>query len=146
MPASPNIRALLAALSLAALPLAACATPGAATRGAATAATDFPSAAARPAVLVDNAGTAWLDVYLLDGTRDWHLGRLAPGARATLRLPAGAAAGPGMVRLAVMAGTTRTLAPSRDARAIVSVAQPVAALSGQRWSFAQGALTGLRPH
>ncbi len=141
MPASLKIRALVAALSLAQLSLAACATYGA----PATAPVSAAPAAARPVVLVDNAGTAWLDVYLLDGTRDWHLGRLAPGARATLRVPAGAAAGTGMVRLAVMAGAARTLAPSRDARAVVSLAQPVGALSGQRWSFAQGALTGLRP-
>ncbi|GLC23857.1 hypothetical protein [Roseisolibacter agri] len=140
MPASTHVRALLAALSLAVLPLAACATHNAATT------TATPSAAARPVVLVDNAGTAWLDVYLLDETRDWHLGRLAPGARGTLRLPAGAAAGAGMVRLAVLAGATQTVAPSRDPRAIVSMAQPMTALSGQRWSFAQGALTGLRPH
>lgn len=137
MPASTKIRALLAALSLAQLPLAACATGGATPTAA--------SAAARPVVLVDNAGTAWLDVYLLDDTRDWHLGRLAPGARGTLRLPAGAASGTGMVRLAVMSGAAQTLTPGRDARAVVSLAQPVAALSGQRWSFAQGALTGLRP-
>jgi hypothetical protein len=97
------------------------------------------------AIHFDNAAPARVYVYLLGERREWLLGRVEPGARATLRLPAAALAeGPGFVRLAVLAGEGLTLQAARDPRARVTIAQPAAALAAQRWTFAQGELTPLR--
>jgi subtilisin family serine protease len=51
-----------------------------------------------------------------------------------------------MVQLAVIAGARRTLQPSRDARAVMTLQQPVMALFGQHWTFLEGQLMGLGPH
>ena len=104
-------------------------------------------AAFRPTVVAENAGGDWLDVYLVHERGEWYLGRLAPGAKMTLPLPAAFRAPPtGMVRLAVLAGVPRSSQPSRDPRAVVSLPQPVGAVLGQRWTFAQGQLTGRVDH
>lgn len=138
MPTSrmPALVALLGALAL-----AGCA------RRAAAPARGPEATAARPALRVANEMHDRVDVYLIAETREWHLGRLEPGAARWLPLPAEASArGAGMVSLAVVAGAPRSLRPSREARAVVTARQPAAMLSGQRWTFAQGQLMGLRPH
>jgi hypothetical protein len=102
---------------------------------------------ARPTVIAENGGGEWLDVYLLHERGELYLGRLAPGARTELPLSVALRGGVvGMVRLAVLPGAARTTQPSRDPRTVVSMAQPVLAVMGQRWTFAQGQLTGRVPH
>jgi hypothetical protein len=135
--ATPTSRALGALLGT--LSLAACASRPA---GAPTAAA---LAATRPVIAADNQGREWLDVYLVQESGDVYLGRLAPGQTSRLTLPASALGGPAMVRLAVVAGAGRMLQPSRSARAVLSVQQPVGALLGQRWTFTQGQLLGAPP-
>lgn len=101
--------------------------------------------AARRAVRVDNESRDRIDVYLVAETREWYLGRLAPGATAWLALPTRAEAGrAGMRRLAIIVGAPRSLRPSREAHAVTTLKQPIHVLLAQRWVFAQGQLTGLR--
>jgi hypothetical protein len=110
-------------------------TPGPLTRSAAS--------ASRLAVQVDNRSTDRIDVYLIQGPSEWHLGRLEPGATASLALPAlPPVGGTAMVRLAVIAGAVRSPQASLDAR-VTSMEQPVAELLRQRWTFTQRQLRGL---
>ncbi len=107
------------------------------------AAASRPDVAAPLAVHVDNRSRDYVDIYLIQGPREWHLGRLAPGATASLPLPElPPVGGAGLARLAVLAGTGRSLDASRDAR-VTSLEQPVAELSRLRWTFVQGQLQGL---
>ncbi len=126
---------------LAALAVGACA-PRAAVPASAAA-----TAAVRPTIVAENGGGDWLDVYLVDEVRDWYLGRLAPGAKTALPLPADAvrSRGTGMVRLAVLAGAERTVRASRDARAVITVPQPVASRREPRGTCAHRPLTGGQP-
>jgi hypothetical protein len=145
---TPRTRAIvsLAATLTAALALGACARsparPGPAARA------DVAALAGRPATIrFDNGGRERVLVYLVGEQREWLLGRVEPGARATLRLPRASLAGsPGLVRLAVLAGERLTLQAARDPRATVAtttIAQPVSTILSQRWTFAQGQLTSL---
>ncbi len=94
----------------------------------------------------ENLARESVDVYLIGAKREWLLGRVAPGAIASLPLPDGALAeGSVMVRLAVLAGEQMTLAAARDARAVLTLAQPASAILSQRWTFSQGHLTSV-PH
>ena len=102
-------------------------------------------AARRLAIRFDNDAREHVHVYLIGEQREWLLGRVEPGARAALPIPeASLDGGPGLVRLAVLAGGRLTLQASRDARARVTVQQPASAILSQRWMFAQGQLTSLR--
>jgi hypothetical protein len=93
----------------------------------------------------DNLVRKSVDVYLIGAKREWLLGRVAPGAIASLRLPDEALAeGAMMVRLAVLAGERPTFAAARHARAVLTVAQPASGILSQRWTFSQGDLTSLR--
>ena len=93
----------------------------------------------------DNLNRESVDVYLIGAKREWRLGRVAPGAIATLQLPDEALAeGAMMVRLAVLADEPPTLAAARHARAVLTVAQPASEILSQRWAFSQGSLTSLR--
>ena len=93
----------------------------------------------------DNPSRETVDVYLIGTKREWRLGRVAPGAIATLRLPDEAfAEGSMMVRLAVLAGERVTFEAARDPRAVMTVAQPASTILSQRWTFSQGNLTSLR--
>jgi hypothetical protein len=93
----------------------------------------------------DNRARESVDVYLIGAKREWMLGRVAPGAIASLPLPDGALAeGSMMVRLAVLAGERLTLAAARHPRAVLTVAQPPSAILSQRWTFSQGDLTSLQ--
>ena len=92
----------------------------------------------------DNLSRQTVDVYLIGTKREWMLGRVAPGAVASLRLPDEAfAAGSMMSRLAVLAGERETFAAARDPRAVFSITEPASAFLSKRWSFSQGNLVSL---
>jgi len=97
-----------------------------------------------PAIRFDNNGREHVHVYLIDENRQWLLGRVEPGAIATLRLPEEALADrPMFVRLAVLSGERMTLQVARHPRAALTVAQPALAITTRRWWFAQGELMSL---
>ena len=92
----------------------------------------------------DNDGREHVHVYLIGVQRQWLLGRVEPGAMATLRIPVDAIeASARFVRLAVLTGERVTLQASRDPRATLTIEQPVSAVLGQRWRFSEGQLTSL---
>ena len=92
----------------------------------------------------DNTGSERVDVYLIGVKREWVLGRVEPGAVASLRLPEEVLAKGSMdVRLAVLADEPLTLEAARNPRARLSIAQPAAAILSQKWMFSQGELTPL---
>jgi hypothetical protein len=79
-----------------------------------------------------------VDVYLVGQTREWRLGRIAPGARTTLWIPESAVSPTsGFVRLAVLAGAPTSVQASRDPRAVFAIAQPGSDLIAQQWKFSQ---------
>ena len=101
--------------------------------------------AALLSVRFDNDSRESVDVYLIGEKREWMLGRVAPGAVASLRLPEEAfVQGETMVRLAVLAGERLTLAAARDPRAVFTVTQPASAIVTQRWTFTKGNLISLQ--
>lgn len=92
----------------------------------------------------DNLGTQRVDVYLIGEKREWVLGRVEPGAIASLRIPEGAfAGGSKFVRLAVIANEPVTFQAARNPRAKLTIALPPSAITSQRWSFSQGELTSV---
>lgn len=101
--------------------------------------------AAPMGVRFDNDSREHVHVYLVDGRdRQWLLGRVEPWSRATLRLPAAALAeGTGFVQLAVLTSERMTPQVARNPRAMLTVAQPAAAILSLRWMFAHGQLTPL---
>ncbi len=107
---------------------------------------DGPSANTHPLTIrFDNLARESVDVYLIGVKRERWLGRVAPGAIASLPLPDGELAeGAMMIRLAVLAGERQTLAAARHPRAVLTVAQPASAILSQRWTFSQGTLNSLR--
>jgi|SRR3954467_1745572 hypothetical protein len=85
-----------------------------------------------------------VDVYLIGPKREWPLGRVAPGAIASLRLPDDAFAQDAMmVRLAVLAGEPLTFAAARNPRSVLTVAEPASSMLSQEWTFSRGALTSV---
>ena len=89
-----------------------------------------------------NEAESYVDVYLVGETRQWWLGRVAPGARTTLRVSNEALTmTSGYLRLAVLAGAALTVQAARDARATLTIAQPGQSLLDQRWTFRQSQLT-----
>jgi hypothetical protein len=89
----------------------------------------------------DNTARERVDVYLIGATREWVLGRIEPGATASLRIPVEALAKGSMyVRLAVIAGQPLTFQAARNPRARLTIAQPTSAILSQQWSFSQGEL------
>ena len=83
-----------------------------------------------------NEAESYVDVYLVGETRQWWLGRVAPGARTTLRIRDDVlAATSGYLRLAVLAGASLSLQAARDPRATLTIAQPGRSLLDQRWTF-----------
>ena len=92
----------------------------------------------------DNTARERVDVYLIGVTREWVLGRVEPGAIASLRIPDEAfAKGAMYVRLAVIAGEPVTFAAARNPHAKLSIAQPASTILSQQWSFSQGELRPL---
>ena len=140
---TPRARALVSlAMLLSTLALGAC------TGGPRRSAPDRLSPAQdRPhTVRFDNGGREHVHVYLIGQRREWLLGRVEPGAIATLRLPdASLADDPGFVQLAVVTGGPITQQAARDPRARLTIAQPASAIMSRRWRFAQGELTSPAP-
>jgi hypothetical protein len=100
------------------------------------------------AIRFDNEARDYVHVYLVSEQRQWLLGRVEPGARATLRIPEAALAGsPGSMWLAVLAGGRMTGRVAGEARAATTIAEPVVGILSQRWTFSQtlanGQLTSL---
>jgi hypothetical protein len=94
------------------------------------------------AIRFDNLGLERVDVYLIGGKREWVLGRVEPGAIATLRIPEGAFSdGSKFVRLAVIANEPVTFQAARNPRAKLTIALPPSEILSQQWSFSQGELT-----
>ena len=92
----------------------------------------------------DNLGLERVDVYLIGGKREWVLGRVEPGAVASLRIPEGAFAdGSKFLRLAVIANEPVTFQAARNPRAKLTIALPPAAIVSQQWNFSQGELTSV---
>jgi hypothetical protein len=102
-------------------------------------ATDPPTPVdAPPAVHFDNASRDYVQVYLVGIRREWSLGRVAPGARATLRVPEEALDEyAGQMRLAVLPGRNIMQPIASDARVAMALARPAAEILGQRWTFSQ---------
>jgi hypothetical protein len=99
----------------------------------------------RIAVHFDNEAREHVHVYLIGATRQWLLGRVEPGAIASLAVPREALDDEsGFLRLAVIAGERVTLQAARHARAKVTVAQPAVAMLSQRWKLSRGELTSMR--
>ncbi len=103
--------------------------------------------ASRPlAIRFDNDAREHVHVYLIGERREWLLGRVEPGAIATLRIPEASLNGASrFVRLAVITGERMTLQAARDPRATFTVPQPASAVMSQQWKFAHGQLTPLLP-
>lgn len=95
---------------------------------------DFPHA-----IRFDNAAHDYVRVYLVGEKREWLLGRVEIGARATLRIPEDALADAGPMRLAVLEGQRSAPQATSDSRAATTIKQPIAAILSQRWTFSQTA-------
>jgi hypothetical protein len=96
------------------------------------------------AIRFDNVAPEHVHVYLIATQRQWLLGRVPPGARATLRVPKAALArSEGFVQLAVIRGERITLQAARHPHAMFTIAQPASAILSQRWMFVHGQLTSL---
>ncbi|CAN5902868.1 hypothetical protein BH11GEM2_BH11GEM2_34350 [soil metagenome] len=138
---TPRIRPVvsLAAALCVALTMGACASaPSHFASDASAAVDDGPRT-----VRFDNTGREFVHVYLIGAQREWHLGRVEPGARKTLRIPDEALADDaGSMQLAVIVGERVTLGAKRASRTILTIAQPGAGLLGQRWTFSQTPATG----
>jgi hypothetical protein len=143
---TPRIRSLV---SLAAALTLALTVGGCASAPAHPASDDLAPADGPPlAIHFDNDARDYVHVYLVGEQRQWLLGRVAPGARVTLRIPDEALAGDAArMRLAVLAGQRMTLWAPSEVRAEITIAQPASAFRLQRWTFsqplAQGQLTAL---
>jgi len=101
-----------------------------------------PIEAGQVSLRFDNLARTYVHVYLIGEKREWLLGRVEPGAVATLRIPDGSLeSNPGFVQLAVIEGTKVTQQAARDARAQLTIAQSASSILAQQWRFAPGQLT-----
>jgi hypothetical protein len=116
-----------------ALALAGCAGSHSRPAPAGFAPTDEPPLAIR----FDNTAHDYVHVYLVGEKREWFLGRVEIGARATLRIPQDVLADTGPMRLAVLEGQPRTLQVAGDSRAATSLRQPIGAILSHRWTFSE---------
>jgi len=92
----------------------------------------------------DNAVRDYVHVYLVGDGRQWLLGRVEPGAVATLKIPdAAVGARLRFVQLAVIQGGRLTPDAAHDRRAELTTLQPTTAILSQQWRFSQGELTSL---
>ncbi len=119
--------------------------------GCASAPQRVASAAIEPPITVrfDNEARDYVHVYLVGARQEWLLGRVAPGARATLRVPEAALAeDAGLLSLAAIAGQRVTQRAAREVGAATTIAQLPAEMFSQRWTFstltATGQLTSIR--
>ena len=94
---------------------------------------------------LDNEATVHVDVYIATERDQWRLGRVAPGARALLRVPQSAIeASMQPVRLTVIPGSRASAQAARDPRAVLTIAQPLSELVSQRWTYRQSAAVALQ--
>ena len=92
----------------------------------------------------DNDVRDYVHVYLIGDGRQWLLGRVEPGAVATLKIPdAAVGAKLRFVQLAVIMGGRLTPDAAHDRRAELTTLQPAAAILSQQWRFSQGEITSL---
>ncbi len=101
-----------------------------------------PIEAGQVGLRFDNLARTYVHVYLIGEKREWLLGRVEPGAVATLRIPEGSLeSNPGFVQLAVVEGKRVTQQAARDARAQLTLAQPASSILARQWRFVPGQLT-----
>ena len=102
-----------------------------------------PVEARPPTIRFDNQARDAVHVYLIGQRREWLLGRVEPGAVATLRMPDDVFdSDPGFVQLAVLAGGVSQKA-ARDPHTQLTISQDPSMILARRWQFAQGQLTSL---
>ena len=131
---TPRTRSLVsrvAALTLT-LALAGCASaPSQRARDASAPADEAP-----PVIRFDNDAHNYVHVYLVGVRREWLLGRVAPGARATLRVPQEALdESEGPMRLAVLMGERITYRAAVDVRTASALPRPAAEILAREWTF-----------
>ena len=101
-----------------------------------------PVEAGQVSLRFDNQARSYVHVYLVGEKREWLLGRVEPGAVATLRIPEGSLeSNPGFVQLAVLAGGQVTQRVARDSRAQITIAQPASSILARQWRYVPGQLT-----
>ena len=87
-------------------------------------------------VRFDNEARDYVHVYLVSARQEWLLGRVAPGARAMLRIPDAALADDaGLLSLAAIPGERVSLRAAREISAATSIGEPAAMMLAQRWTF-----------
>ena len=92
----------------------------------------------------DNDARDYVHVYLIGDGRQWLLGRVEPGAIATLKIPDAAFGGKlRFVQLAVIQGGRLTPDAAHDRRAELTILQPATAILSQQWRFTQGEIRAL---
>jgi len=103
-----------------------------------------PAQAAATTFRFDNEARDHVHVYLIGQRREWLLGRVEPGAIATLRIPDDLFdSDPGFVQLAVITGGVVSQKAAVDPRAQLTIAQDPSGILSHRWQLAQGQLTSL---
>lgn len=91
---------------------------------------------APPSIRFDNDARSYVHVYLVGLRREWLLGRVAPGARAALRVPQDALAeDEGPYRLAVLMGERITYRAATDVRTASALPRPAAEILSREWTF-----------
>ncbi len=91
---------------------------------------------APPSIRFENDAHSYVHVYLVGLRREWLLGRVAPGARATLRVPQDALAEEeGPMRLAVLMGERITYRAATDVRTASALPRPAAEILSREWTF-----------
>jgi len=91
----------------------------------------------------DNQARQYVHVYLVGESREWLLGRVEPGARATLRVPDGAMSDDAFrMQLAVLAGDRVTMRAALQPGASLTISQPAGQLLAQKWTFMQTLANG----
>ena len=91
----------------------------------------------------DNDSRDYVHVYLVGERREWLLGRVEPGAHATLRVPDDAVVDDrASIQLAVVSGGHVSLRAAREAPAAIAILQPTDAVLSQRWTYSQTLATG----
>jgi hypothetical protein len=106
------------------------------------------SAPVMAAVKVQNQSRGRVYVYLISPRGEWLLGRVEPLQTASLALPVRSlTARGGFNSLAIVPGDSRSLQPTREIGAVLSMRQPIGALMTQSWVFTGGQIVGLpQPH
>jgi len=95
-------------------------------------------------VRFDNDARDYVHVYLIGDGRQWMLGRVEPGAVATLKIPdAAVGARLRFGQLAVIEGGRLTPDAAHDRRAELTTLQPAASILSQKWRFTQGEIRSL---